>query len=83
MPHIVSLDLKDGRIRKSEFHPGEEDGHESNPSHLKNTEQAYIHLANLYDWKKIACAPDGTKNSLRTPENIHEEVWEKIKEILD
>jgi len=83
MPHIVSLQLKEGRIRKSEFHPGNEDGHESNPEHLKNAENAYLQLADLFGWKKISCAPDETINSLRTPENISEEVYNIVRELIN
>jgi NTP pyrophosphatase (non-canonical NTP hydrolase) len=83
MPHLVSLELKKNRIRKSEFHPSTEDGHESNLEHLKNAENAYLQLASLYNWKKISCAPDGTISSLRTPENISEEFYFAITEILN
>lgn len=81
MPHEVSLKLKENRIRKSENHPGEEDGHEGNKEHLKNAEEAYLHLAKLYNWEKVECAPDKTINSLKKPEEIHKEVWEIIEDL--
>lgn len=76
MPNQVSKELMKTRERKSEFHPGEKelDGHEGNKDHLMNAEESYLHLARLYNWIKINCAPDGTIISLRTPENIHEEL---------
>jgi len=68
------------RERKSEFHPGAEvlDGHEGNEEHMRNAEESYLHLARLYGWIKIDCAPDGTMASLKTPEEIHKELWEKF-----
>lgn len=42
-----------------------------------------MQLASLYNWKKISCAPDGTISSLRTPENISEEFYFAITEILN
>jgi len=82
MPHLISIKLKEGRITKSTYHPGKEDGHESSEEHLKNAEQSYLQLAELYNWKKIECAPSGNIDSLRTAENIHEEVYQKVKQIL-
>ena len=82
MPHLVSIELKGQRTKKSEFHPSRDDGHE-NIEHLKNAEEAYLQLANLYGWVKISWAPDRTINSLRTPEDISEEVYEHIIKVLN
>jgi len=80
MPYAVGRELMAKRERKSEFHPGAEelDGHEGNEEHMRNAEEAYLHLADLYGWIKIDCAPDGTMASLKTPEEIHKELWEKL-----
>lgn len=72
MPYLVGMELKKGR-------PGEADGHEANPEHLKNAEEAYLQLARMYNWIKIDCAPDGTINSLKSPDKIAEEVYQKVK----
>jgi dTMP kinase len=84
MPHKVGLELMKGRVRKSEFHPGEDelDGHEGNREHMKHAEESYLHLAEYYGWIVVNCAPDGTINSLKTPEDIHEELWEKLVSVL-
>lgn len=59
---------------------GEEpDGHEGNESHLKRAEETYLSLSERFGWKRIDCAPDGTIDSLRTPENIHNELYEIVK----
>ncbi len=85
MPYMVGQGLMKTRERKSEFHPGAEklDGHEGNIEHLKNAEESYLHLARIYNWIKINCAPNGTLDTLRTPEDISEEVWEKISKVLE
>lgn len=75
MPTDVSLELKKKRsVEISE----KLDGHEGNVLHLRRSEAAYLELADLYGWMKIKCAPDGTINSLKTPDEIHEEIWEKV-----
>ena len=56
------------------------DGHEENLIYLKKVEDAYLHLAkNNNNWIKFNCVPDGTIDSLKTPEEIHEEVYRYIK----
>jgi len=84
MPYEVGRELMRTRERKSEFHPGAEklDGHEGNEDHMRNAEESYLHLAKLYGWVMINCAPDGTMASLKTPEEIHGEIWEKLSDVL-
>lgn len=84
MPYDVSQELMKNRVRKSEFHPGAEelDGHEGNKYHMKHAEESYLHLAELYGWTMINCAPDGTMASLKTPEDIHAELWRKLGSVL-
>jgi len=48
-------------------------------NYLKNSEEAYLQLANLYDWSKVDCIKDG---QIRSKENIAEEVYNIVKEIL-
>jgi dTMP kinase len=75
MPYQVGMELKKGRA-------GMADAHEANPEHLRNAEEAYLQLAEMYDWIKIDCAPDKTRGSLRSVEDIGEEVFEKAMKIL-
>lgn len=84
MPYEIGHELMKTRERKSEFHPGAEklDGHEGSEEHMRNAEESYLHLAELYGWIKIDCAPDGTINSLKTPEEIHKEIWKKLDGII-
>lgn len=69
MPYKVGMKLKKSM-------PGKADTHESNPEHLKNAEECYLNLAGMFGWIGIDCAPDGTINSLRTKEDIAEEVYQ-------
>ena len=79
MPFGVGKVLKKRRDEEKGLQGNvKQDGHEDNPEHQKNAETAYLHLAGFYGWIKINCAPDGTIQSLRKPEEIAEEVWTKI-----
>ncbi|PIN90005.1 hypothetical protein COU57_04805 [Candidatus Pacearchaeota archaeon CG10_big_fil_rev_8_21_14_0_10_32_14] len=77
MPCNVAFEL---RKRRGE----EPDGHEINSEHLKRAEESYLHLSKHFWWKwaKIDCAPDGTMNSLRTPQDIAEEVYDLALKLI-
>lgn len=75
MPYQVSMELK-------KQHNEEADLHESNINHLKNAEETYLMLARIRKWKNIECAPDKTINSLKKPEDISDEVYNIIVNIL-
>lgn len=74
MPSEVSLELikQRGDTR---------DGHE-NLNHIKNAEDSYIKLSEIKQWKTIKCAPDLTMGSLRAPEDIAEEIYNYIRDLL-
>ena len=75
MPYKIAM--KSGEQMKEK-----PDGHESNEEHQKRAEETYQFLANYYAWKTIECAPDGTINSRRNPEDIHEEVYQYVKDLV-
>ena len=75
MPRLVAMELRKMR-------GGKADGHESNIEHMKNAEETYLQLAEMFKWTRIDCAPDGTMKSLRTIENISDEVYEKVVQII-
>ena len=56
-----------------------QDIHEADIEHLIKASQAFLYVAKKYDWAVIDCAPDGILLSI---EEIHEKVWEKVKEIV-
>jgi len=58
------------------------DGHESSFSHLHDAEEAALQAAEYYRWKIVKCANGKTMDSLRSREEIHEEVYRHIKGIL-
>ena len=51
------------------------DEHEKNPEHLKNAENAYVELSQLYNWTTIDCIKD---DKIRKPEDIGEEVYNAV-----
>ncbi len=59
------------------------DAHEADQNHLRNTEEAYFQLAKLNSWWRVNCAPKGTFESLRTPEDIWEEVHGLVSRTLN
>ncbi|MBU1126163.1 thymidylate kinase [Patescibacteria group bacterium] len=57
-------------------HDLKKDVHESDPEHLKRTEQAYLELAQLYDYfQLIECIEN---ESLLPPDEIHHRIWQII-----
>lgn len=47
--------------------------------YLKNSEEAYLQLAELYGWKRINCT---NNNKIKSKQEIHKEVYEIVREIL-
>lgn len=56
------------------------DQHELSEDHLKSSEKAYIELSEIYGWKTIKCI--NYDKTMRTIEDINEEIMESIKEYL-
>ena len=57
----------------------EKDIHENNKKHLENSYKAALYSAEKLGWIKIDCAENGV---LRTREDIHKEIVERLKEII-
>lgn len=75
MPYKIGMELKNMTGEKK-------DGHESNLDHLRMAEKTYIELAERFGWKTVECTPNGKIDSLRTPEDIGEEVYQKVEKII-
>ena len=75
MPFEVAIELRKNRNEIA-------DGHESNIEHLKRAEETYLELFLKYNWIRIDCAPDRTAKSLRSIDDIGNEVYERATEIL-
>lgn len=67
MPYQYSLELKKNRKVLDE--------HERSPEHLKNAEEAYIELSEMYNWKRIECVKDG---QIRDVEDINDDILKAI-----
>ncbi len=72
MPYEYALKLQKNRDNLDE--------HEKSPEHLKNAEEAYVELSELYNWDKIECVKD---NQIKSIEDINEEIYDKIKEVFE
>ena len=71
VPYSYAFELKKNRISLDE--------HEKSKEHLENSEVAYMELASYYNWTNINCIKN---KSIRTIEDISEEIMENIKEYL-
>ena len=54
------------------------DEHEKSPEYLKNIEESYIELSELYNWDRIECIKD---NKLRTVEDINNEIIKLVEKL--
>lgn len=75
---IVSQELMRNRLNKI---TGEEekDIHESNEEYLIKSYNNSLKIADKYSWNKVKCTEE---KSLRTIDDIHEEIYKKVKEII-
>lgn len=76
VPVDISYSLIQNRSNKS-FHP--KDIHESNSEYLRKCYQYACEIANEYRWKKIDCIRD---QKMRSKEDIHEEIYQKLLPLL-
>ena len=60
---------------------GEEqkDIHESNKEYLVKSYNNSLNIAEKYNWNKVICTEE---KSLRTIDDIHEEIYKKVKNII-
>jgi dTMP kinase len=69
MPTEYAAILKKGREEKP-------DQHEADEAYLKQAENAYIEIAERYNFKTVECVTD---NKIRTIDNINDEVYSLVK----
>lgn len=77
MPPEISDRLINSRAAKDSNR--KKDIHEKDTSYLHHCHRAYNEVAEKYGWVKISCAQQG---NLRTVQDIHEDVYQSVKEIL-
>ncbi len=78
MPYEGSCILKAGREEAA-------DQHEADADHLKHAEQAYLEIANKYNFKTIECIKnkkDITRDTIRTITDINDELFDYLKKEL-
>ena len=71
VPYSYAFELKKNRLSLDE--------HEKSEAHLKNSEVAYLELASYYNRLNINCIKN---KSIRTIEDINNEIMDHIKEYL-
>ena len=72
LPYEYACELK----KKREELPDEA---ESNVEYLKNSEKAYLELAELYNYDIINCV---SNNQIRTIDDINNEVYSNVKKLI-
>ena len=78
MPVEKSLELMKNRENKF-THNEQKDIHESDINHLRDSYNAACEVAKEYNWCEIQCVKNG---KIRTIEDIHNEIYIKLKEDL-
>ena len=77
VPTPVAVGLREKRSKET----GEKaDGHESNIQHLRRAEETYLQLADYFKWDKIDCV---SKGKMRSEQDIGDEVFERVKPLLE
>lgn len=74
MPYEAACELKKNRT--------DIDGHEKDPNHLKNAENSYVELANMFNWDEVYCINQEkyeNVSNIKTPIEINEDVYYKVK----
>ena len=79
MPVDIGQQLVDKKWSRAYVGGEKRDIHEADLGHLSDAASAYLYVAKKYGRPVIQCAPDG---NLRTREDIHEELYSLVTEIL-
>lgn len=78
MPPEYGADLMRGRLNKANG-DNQKDIHESDFSYLKKSYENAMFVAKKFEWKCISCIKD---KKIRSIEEIHEDIYSIIKELL-
>lgn len=79
MPPEKVMELMKDRENKFS-HTDVKDIHERDKSHIEDSYKAACSLASKYDWCEIHCVKNG---EIRTREDIHEEIYNEVKKVLN
>ena len=72
MPYEQACILKKNRT--------ELDQHELSKEHLKHAEECYLELSKMHNYIQINCVKDGV---IRSMEDINDEIYQKVREIMN
>ena len=78
MPPKHAFKLMENRENKF-THQNQKDIHERDENHIVDSYNAACEVANKYNWEKIECVKD---DIIRTIEEIHEDIFKRIKNII-
>lgn len=78
MPPEYAFKLMEKRENKF-THEAQKDIHENDKNHIIDSYNAACDVATKYNWIKIDCVKD---NKIRTIDEIHEDIFNKIKNIM-
>ena len=79
MPTEKAMELMENRENKFS-HTQVKDIHERDKNHLVDSYKAACWVAKKYDWYEVQCMKE---EQLRTIENIHEEIYNEVKKVLE
>lgn len=79
LPTHVGQKLVDNKAARSYINGQKRDIHEDDINHLNDAAEAFLYVAKKYNWIIIECAPNDV---MRSREDIHEELWDSIKDKL-
>jgi len=79
MPPEIGQQLVDKKGHRDYVNGKKRDIHEADIKHLEEAAEAYKYIAKKFNWIIIDCAPN---NQLRTIDEIHDELWQKVQAIL-
>lgn len=80
VPTEITQELVDKKGHRDYVGGVKRDIHEADLQHLKDAAEAYRYVANKYNWMIIDCIKD---NQLMPIEQIHEIIWNKIKNVIN
>jgi len=79
-PPEIGQQLVDQKKVRAYTHGKKRDIHEADISHLRKASEAYVYVAEKYNWKTITCAPDG---EMMSREVIRQKILEIVEPMLD
>ena len=76
----ISQQLVDKKDEREYLHGKKRDIHEDDLNHLKDAEEAYLNIAEIYpEFKVIECVKNG---KIMPKDQIHDIIWQEVKKYL-